>query len=101
MKMGIFDLHRPKGEYSLIRFRFPVGRKWIPYYLPSEYKVRPAHWDNEAKCAIIDARRNGDIKGNPRLKTHLNNVNTEIVNTRNTLIDILQEYQRKKITLPR
>ena len=97
MKMGIFDLHRPKGEYSLIRFRFPVGRKWIPYYLPSEYKVRPAHWDNEAKCAIIDARRNGDIKGNPRLKTHLNNVNTEIVNTRNTLIDILQEYQRKKI----
>ncbi len=28
---------------------------------------------------------------------HLNNVNTEIVNTRNTLIDILQEYQRKKI----
>ena len=95
--MGIFDLHRPKGEYSLIRFRFPVGGKWIAYYLPKEYKVKPAHWDHEAKCAICDARRNGDIKGDPRLKTHLNNVNTEIISTRNTLIDILQEYQRKKI----
>ena len=95
--MGIFDLHRPKGEYSLIRFRFPVGGKWIAYYLPKEYKVKPTHWDHEAKCAICDARRNGDIKGDPRLKTHLNNVNTEIISTRNTLIDILQEYQRKKI----
>lgn len=97
MEMGIFDLHRPKGEYSLIRFRFPVGGKWIAYYLPKEYKVKPTHWDHEAKCAICDARRNGDIKGDPRLKTHLNNVNTEIISTRNTLIDILQEYQRKKI----
>lgn len=92
-----FDLYTPKTTFSLIRLRCTINSQRLEYYLPSEYKIKPPHWDRDARCAMTDSRRNKDLKGDPRLKVHLDNVNTEITKTRNTLVDILQEYQHKEI----
>ena len=92
-----FDLRTPKTGFSLIRLRCTVDSQRLEYYLPAEYKIKPSHWDRVARCAMTDSRRNKDLKGDPRLKVHLDNVNTEITKTRNTLVDIIQEYQHKGI----
>ena len=92
-----FDLRTPKTSFSLIRLRCTVDSQRLEYYLPAEYKIKPSHWDRVSRCAITDSRRNKDLKGDPRLKVHLDNVNTEITKTRNTLVDIIQEYQHKGI----
>lgn len=92
-----FDLYTPKTTFSLIRLRCTINSRRLEYYLPGEYKIKPSHWDKVARCAMTDSRRNKDLKGDPRLKVHLDNVNTEITKTRNTLVDIIQEYQHKGI----
>lgn len=94
-----FDLHTPNKEFSLIRLRYTINTndKRLEYYLPLEYKIRPKYWDKKAGCTMLDSKRNGDLKNDPRLRLHLTNVNTEIMKTGNTLIDILLEIQRKSV----
>lgn len=92
-------LRPPKSNFSLIRLRCTVNtnEKRLEYDLPACYKICPEHWDKVAKCAITDGKRNKDLKNNPRLRLHLDNVNTEIVKTKNVLIDIIQDFQRKGV----
>lgn len=91
-----FSLFRPKANWSLIQIRMMLSDGRFTYYLPRQLKINPLYWDNQNGCAVIDSRVNADLKGNPILKKHLLNINSEIEQTRNTLIDILQECQRKK-----
>lgn len=95
-------MRTPKNEFSLIRLRCMIDSQRLEYYLPAEYKIKPEHWDKITRTVITDGKRNKDLKGDPRLRLHLDNVSTEIVKTRNTLVDIIQEYQRKetKPTMP-
>ena len=93
----LFDLKQPHSDFSLVRLRCTISGKRLEYYLPGEYKINPGHWDKVARFAVTDGKRNKDLKDNPRLRTHLENVNSEIIKTRNTLVDILQEYQRRGI----
>ncbi len=93
----LFDLKHPHSDFSLVRLRCTISGKRLEYYLPGEYKINPGHWDKAARFAVTDGKRNKDLRDNPRLRSHLENVNSEIVKTRNTLVDILQEYQRRGI----
>ena len=69
----------------------------LTYYLPSEYKIQPEHWDKETGCAIEDSRRNPDLKGNIRLQLILRNINKEIEKTTNALIKVLEEMKLREI----
>ena len=85
-----FSLKNAKKEMSLVRVRVNINGERLTYYLPSDYKIRPKHWDSVVGCAIEDAKRNPDLKGNPRLQMILRNINKEIEKTTNALIKVLE-----------
>ena len=92
-----FSLYRPNAETSLIQIRPMLADGRLTYYLPKDYRIAPRHWDARKGRAIADSRENKELKGNPSLKTFLQNVNTEITRTENAFTDIMQECQRKGI----
>ena len=70
-----FSLKNGTKEMSLVRVRVNINGERLTYYLPSDYKICPKHWDSVVGCAIEDAKRNPDLKGNPRLQLILRNIN--------------------------
>lgn len=85
-----FSLKNGTKEMSLVRVRVNINGERLTYYLPSDYKICPKHWDSVVGCAIEDAKRNPDLKGNPRLQLILRNINKEIEKTTNALIKVLE-----------
>ena len=92
-----FSLKNATKPISTIRLRMNVHGERLTYYLPSEYKIQPEHWDKETGCAIEDSRRNPDLKGNIRLQLILRNINKEIEKTTNALIKVLEEMKLREI----
>ena len=88
-----FSLKNATKPISTIRLRMNLHGERLTYYLPSEYKIQPEHWDKETGCAIEDSRRNPDLKGNIRLQLILRNINKEIEKTTNALIKVLEEMK--------
>lgn len=92
-----FSLKNATKEISLIRVRININGDRLTYYLPTEYKICPKHWDIVAGYAIEDAKRNPDLKGNPRLQLIMRNINKEIEKTTNALIKVLEEFKLRDI----
>ena len=92
-----FSLKNATHESSLIRVRVNVNGSRLTYYLPSNYKITPAHWDKDAGRAIEDSRYNPDLKGNPQLQVILRNVNKEIEKTTNALIKVMEDFKLRDI----
>lgn len=84
-------------EISLVRLRININGRRLIYYLPSEFKIRPKHFDIVAGLAIEDPKRNPDLKGNPQLKLILRNINTEIEKSINALILVLENFKIRNI----
>lgn len=84
-------------EISLIRLRININGRRLIYYLPTEYKICPKHFDIVAGLAIEDPKRNPDLKGNPQLKLILRNINTEIEKSINALILVLENFKLRNI----
>ena len=91
-----FSLKNATKPISTIRLRMNLHGERLTYYLPSEYKIQPEHWDKETGCAIEDSRRNPDLKGNIRLQLILRNINKEIEKTTNALIKVLEEMKLRE-----
>ncbi len=88
-----FSLKNATKEMSLIRLRVNINGNRLTYYLPSDYKIRPKHWDKVAGFAIEDAKLNPDLKGKPQLQMILRNINKEIEKSTNALIKVLELHK--------
>lgn len=92
-----FSLKNATKEITLIRARINIKGDRLIYYLPVDYKICPKHFDIALGCAIEDAKRNPDLKGNPPLQLKMRNINKEIEKTRNALIKVLEELKFRDI----
>lgn len=92
-----FSLRDTKEEKTMIRARVAIKGRRMTYFLPSENKVNPAWWDSKAGLAIVDSKRNPDVKGNQMLRNYLDNVNAEIRRTHNTIMEVIENMKARKI----
>ena len=92
-----FSLRDTSEGKTMIRARVTVKGRRMTYFLPSEYKVRPAWWDSAAGMAITDSRRNPDVKGNQLLRNHLEAINAEIRRTHIAITEIVENFKARGI----
>ena len=81
----------------MIRARVAIKGRRMTYFLPSDYKVKPAWWDKEAGLAMVDSKRNPEVKGNQLLRNYLENVNAEIRRTHNTIMEVIENMKARQI----
>lgn len=93
-----FSVKNPEKDYSLIRVRTTVNGVRMSHYLPMEYKIKTAYWDKSQGKAIVDPKRNPDLKGNPHLQTILYNTNKEIEKTTNAMLISIENLKLRGIT---
>lgn len=92
-----FSVKNGTQDMSLIRVRVNINGDRLTYYLPIDYKICPKHWDTASGCAVEDAKRNPDLKGNPLLQLKMRNINKEIEKTRNALMKVLENFKFRDI----
>ena len=92
-----FSVKNGTQDMSLIRVRVNINGERLTYYLPIDYKICPKHWDKVLGCAIEDAKRNPDLKGNPLKQLKMRNINKEIEKTRNALMKVLENFKFRDI----
>ena len=72
-----FSLKNPAQPLTPIRMRMTINHVRMSYALAPTFKIEPKHWDSTEGRAIVDSKRNADLKGNPRLRVRIDNKNTE------------------------
>lgn len=89
-KVKVFPVFRNKPE-TILAFRWGCSDGTLSIYLSKKYSIKPGYFCENSQICITPP------SASQLLKRHLSNVNTEILRVRNTLIDILLEYQRKGV----
>lgn len=88
-RMIRFSLKNPAQPLTSIRMRMTINHVRMSYALAPTFKIEPKHWDSTEGRAIVDSKRNADLKGNPRLRVRLDNINTEIDKITNAVLAVL------------
>lgn len=70
-RMIRFSLKNPAQPLTPIRMRMTINHVRISYALAPTFKIEPKHWDSTEGRAIVDSKRNADLKGNPRYDASL------------------------------
>lgn len=92
-----FSLKNATKPISTIRLRMNLHGERLTYYLPSEYKIQPEHWDKETGCAISVAAVCFLSGQDSVCCLLLRNINKEIEKTTNALIKVLEEMKLREI----
>lgn len=96
-RMIRFSLKNPAQPLTSIRMRMTINHVRMSYALAPTFKIEPKHWDSTEGRAIVDSKRNADLKGNPRLRVRLDNINTEIDKITNAVLAVLARFQQQGI----
>lgn len=96
-RMIRFSLKNPAQPLTPIRMRMTINHVRMSYALAPTFKIEPKHWDSTEGRAIVDSKRNADLKGNPRLRVRLDNINTEIDKITNAVLTVLARFQQQGI----
>ena len=96
-RMIRFSLKNPAQPLTPIRMRMTINHVRISYALAPTFKIEPKHWDSTEGRAIVDSKRNADLKGNPRLRVRLDTVTTEIDKITNAVLAVLARFQQQGI----
>lgn len=76
-RMIRFSLKNPAQPLTPIRMRMNIYHVRMSYALAPTFKIEPKHWDSTEGRAIVDSKQNAELKGNPRLRVRLDNINTK------------------------
>lgn len=96
-RMIRFSLKNPAQPLTPIRMRMTINHVRMSYALAPTFKIEPKNWDSTEGRAIVDSKRNADLKGNPRLRVRLDNINTEIDKITNAILAVLARFQQQGI----